>query len=743
MAIPSSELVNIVPRVIAGTGKDLNFNGLFFTHNENVPINEVLDFASASDVAKFFGAKSLETEGATHYFNGFNNSDVKPSKLLFFRAIDDAVAPFLRGTNIGKQDEALIAIKRINNGSFTINLGELATINNIDFSTATSLSDVADKLQSKLRSQVSAGFGNASVRYSSLFNAFIVTSGQTGASAGITYATGSVAEALKLQEGEAIKSSGADENLTTNGSLISGELETSALTTLKAINNGGFKILLNGNETELSNLNFAKFNTQATSATLTGKAVGNVLDQLKAISDGSIKFTIDGQAVECTALNFSSASSLSDVASAITAKLNSKGTLTYNTDHFVLTAKSKGTSSTVTVATNAGTGTAIASILKLDAGSNPVIINGADEVLPTFDNVVTVLQEALADKATVSFTGKKLYIVSNLQGSGSSVGYATAGTGTDISSTLKLKQSDGALSLDGVQGDSYYQALENATKITQNFVTFSTVDKATKDDVLMMAQWSNAQFNAGNQYLFVYYDNDVNLVNGAKNDTIANDLINLNVDGTCGVFGSIAYAGFVMGMCASIAWDKANSTITLAFKSQSGLGANVDDRAQARALDDKLMNYVGNYATRNDNFILFQKGAMFGKWQWIDTYLNSTWLNNALQVQIMAGFESAKRVPYTDRGYSLIRSWCRDVIARAINNGVIDKGVALSETQKTLILQELGEDISNELYSNGYYLKVIDATAQTRQQRSSPDCALYYTYGGSVQKLNLPSIAIV
>lgn len=743
MAIPSSELVNIVPRVIAGTGKDLAFNGLFLTHNENVPINKVLDFASASDVATYFGALSDEHTGAVHYFNGFNNSDVKPSKLYFFRAVDEAVAPFLRGAPLGDQADALIAIKRITDGTITINLGADATITNIDLSQATSLSDVADKLEAKLRAQANAGFGQADVKYSALFNAFIITSGETGSSATISYATGNVAQALKLQEGEAVKSSGADENITTNGSLVSGQLQDEVLSTLKAINNGAFNLVIDGQNVALENLNFAKFNKQATSATLTGKAVGDVLAQLKAISDGSIKFTIDGQAVEATAINLTSSNDYNAIATAITAKLNNKAVLTYNNDHFVLTAKSKGKASTVTVATNASAGTALASLLKLDAQANPTIINGADEVLPTFDNVVQVLQEALSEKATVSYSTNKLFIISTLQGKGSSVGYATAGTGTDISSTLKLKQEDGAISIDGVQGDSYYQALEKATQITQNFVTFTTIDKPTKDDVLMMAQWSNTQFNAGNQYLYVYYDDDVNLLDSTKQNTIANDLIKLNLNGTCGVYGSLAYASFVMGMSASIAWDKANSTITLAFKSQSGLSANIDDRAHARALDDKLMNYVGNYATRNDNFVLFQKGVMFGQWSWIDTYLNSTWLNNALQVQIMAGFEANKRVPYTDRGYSLIRSWCRDVIARAVNNGVIDKGVSLSETQKTLIIQEVGQDISSELFSNGYYLKIIDATAQTRQQRSSPDCALYYTYGGSVQKLNLPSIAIV
>lgn len=85
----------------------------------------------------------------------------------------------------------------------------------------------------------------------------------------------------------------------------------------------------------------------------------------------------------------------------------------------------------------------------------------------------------------------------------------------------------------------------------------------------------------------------------------------------------------------------------------------------------------------------------------------------------------------------------QDVINRAVNNGVIELGVSLSETQKTQIMQEVGGDISQELYANGFYLKIADATAQIRQQRQSPDCSLYYTYGGSVHRISMPSIAVV
>ena len=199
-----------------------------------------------------------------------------------------------------------------------------------------------------------------------------------------------------------------------------------------------------------------------------------------------------------------------------------------------------------------------------------------------------------------------------------------------------------------------------------------------------------------------------------------------------------------MGCAASIAWDRNNSTITFAYKAQSGLAAVITEKAKARNLIANGVNFMGDYASRNDAFVLFQNGQIDGQFAWIDTYLNSTWLNNALQVQILSGFEMTPRVPYTDAGYTLIRGWVQDVVDRAIANGTIDIGVNLSQTQKNEIQRETsGLDISTELYNSGYYLQIVDATAQIRQHRESPACNFWYTYGGSVHKINLPSTAIV
>lgn len=508
MAIPASELVKIQPRVLAGTGQDLAFNGLFLTKNALAPANRLLTFYDAASVAEYFGASSDEYKAAAVYFGGYNNSYVKPGTVFYWRANTEAVAPFARSQAFAanKVDDLLTALKGVTAGKFTAMIGN-ATISPeaVDFSSCTSISECCTKLQTAINgASEDEAVSAATVTWNATLRAFILTAGKTGAEVSLTNISGDVAE-----------------------------------------------------------------------------------------------------------------------------------------------------------------------LLKLDTASAPILSDGAD-------------------------------------------------------------------------AQSFTEIMGNVTDATQNFVTFSTVQEVTaKADALELAAWSNLQYNGGNQFLFVFWSNDAALKTTEADDTIAAAISAAEYAGVCGIYGDVRYPAFLMGTAASIDWDRLNGTITTAFKAQSGLGANVTVKADATNLLNNGMNFMGNYATRNDDFILFQNGQMFGEWRWIDTYLNSTWLNNALQVQIMTGLQMAGRVPYNDVGYTRIRSWCQDVIDRGVNNGVIDRGVALSQTQINELISEAGKDISTDLYNNGYYLQIVDATANIRQARTSPSCNFWYTYAGSVHKINLPSTAVV
>ena len=531
MAIPASEIVSITPRVLKGGGSELEFNGLFLTCSNTAPVDTLLSFTSATEVADYFGYDSNEHKGATSYFNGFDGSLTKPSTLFVFRHVKKDVAPYLRGAPSSDEAALLTNLRAISNGSLSVSLGpEVLELTGVDFSRVNSLSDCAVILQDAIndagRDNSIDAWTGATVAYSSLTRAFTVTLGIAGPEMMVDYATGALADVLGLSE-----------------------------------------------------------------------ATGAMLSR-------------------------------------------------------------------------------------------------------------------------------------------------------------------------GAYARTYYETLDAAFTHTGNFVSYTTCEEITNlDEAESLAAWANDQYAAANQFLYLFYTTDSSL-NNAQNVTsestvgyakvgtakainslsgraIAERFVQTAPEGVAGVYGSIEYAAFFMGIAASIDWESTAATVTYAFKSQSGLAANVTDIKTARALEELKLNFVGNYATRNDNFVLSMHGAMYGAYEWIDSYVNSTWLNDALQVALMGVMQGSNRIPFNDAGNALLNAACLPVIRRATNNGVIETGVTISDAQKTILTREAGLDISSDLANNGYYLKIATPEAEVRQSRGSPDCKFWYTYGGAVHKLNMPVTTVV
>ena len=391
--------------------------------------------------------------------------------------------------------------------------------------------------------------------------------------------------------------------------------------------------------------------------------------------------------------------------------------------------------------------TALNAIKAISAGDLTINIDGTDRTVTgldfsavdSFSGAADVINAALNGAAVVSFSSQfnAFTITSATTGELSSVGVPTG----SAASVLGFNAETAVIS-DGQDANTVTQSMENLTDKFTNFVTFTTLDEPTDEEALELAQWATTNYTAGVLYLYVCWDTSKANFDSNNTEVISEQLQTENIGATCVCFG-VTMAAFVMGVTASIAWDQANSTITYAFKHLSGFGADINSTKEANALDKHKVLYMGNFATRNDNFILSYNGAMLGEWDWLDAYINAVWLCNALQVQLMAMIEAANRIPYNENGYAKIRSNCKDIIERAINNGVIDLGVNISNAQKAELTTLLGADYSDEIRNNGYFLQIVDATAAIRQARNTPSINLVYTYAGAVHKLIVPATAVV
>ena len=199
MAISQSKYINIVSSL--GGGSSVNQReliGRVFTSNYLVPVNRVIEFGGGASVAlasigEYFGLTSTEYAFANRYFKFTTSANTQPQKLAFARYNDEWEDSLL----ISGKDLSLSAIQAITSGAMTIYVGTNAVnLTNLNFSSATSFSDVESILSSALDE------GGITPSYDSANGRFLLDCNVEGAD--LSYATGTVAEVLKLVEGEAI-----------------------------------------------------------------------------------------------------------------------------------------------------------------------------------------------------------------------------------------------------------------------------------------------------------------------------------------------------------------------------------------------------------------------------------------------------------------------------------------------------------------------------------------------------------
>jgi hypothetical protein len=202
MAIPASRIANVIPSVLSAAGSALDLNGLILSENSAVPLGSVQAFTSAADVGSFFGLTSPEYQMAAIYFAGPNNATVTPGKVYFAGYQPSASPGWLRGGSLAGM--TLMQLQALS-GTLTITAsGSPLTSSSINLSAATSFSNAATIIQAGF---TSPGF---TVTYDSQRAAFLVTNTATGTASTATYATGTLAAGLKLDQADgAILSQGA------------------------------------------------------------------------------------------------------------------------------------------------------------------------------------------------------------------------------------------------------------------------------------------------------------------------------------------------------------------------------------------------------------------------------------------------------------------------------------------------------------------------------------------------------
>ena len=362
----------------------------------------------------------------------------------------------------------------------------------------------------------------------------------------------------------------------------------------------------------------------------------------------------------------------------------------------------------------------------------------------------TVASETLtltATNITVTYdsvTGTFVF-TSGILGAPSTIAYAT---GTAAASLL-MTAATGAIISQGSAALTPSAFMTGVTLLTQNLVSFWNItdpdDFNGNTNKLGFCAWASAQ---NSRYVYVCWDWDLTPTTTVPATTSLGYLVSAlgnNYGSVYLIFDPTneGLAAFTAGSIASLNFGATNGRTTFAYRYQSGLPATVTNQNIAANLKANGYNWLGAYATANQNFILMQPGQVSGIFAWLDSFCDQVYMNNQFQLALMNMLVALNSVPYNTQGYASMQSALMSTIQQMINFGAIRPNVPLSSVQALTVNTQAGLIIDPILSTQGWYMQVQAATPQVRQARQSPTFYFWYMDGQSVQQIVLNSIELL
>lgn len=384
----------------------------------------------------------------------------------------------------------------------------------------------------------------------------------------------------------------------------------------------------------------------------------------------------------------------------------------------------------------------------LASGTISLTVNGTAKTSSTinlsavtsFSDAATTIQAAFTSPGfTVTYDTVSSAFVFTTSTTGAAA-TITKATGT-LANSLGLTNAAGAIASQGADIVTPAVAMDALIALTQNFVSFSTTFEPSTNDKVRFAVWADGK---NDRFAYVGWGSSAAATQAGDTTSFGSQVRDNGYSGTIAIYdpndGS-KIAVFLMGAIASLDFGRTNGRATMAFRT-GNVVAGVTDQTIAANLRANLYNYVGAYATANDQFVFFHPGQISGAFDWIDSWVCQVWMNNAFQLALMSLLTRVGQIPYNAEGYALIKSALRGVVDEAVNFGAIRAGVTLSAQQKAEVNNLAGGNIADTLQLQGWYVLVQDANQTVRAARGSPPCTIFYTDGQSVQAITLSSVNV-
>lgn len=187
--IPISQVVQMVPGVIAGGGTPSKLSGMVMSEDASIAPGQILQFFDALDVSNWFGPSAPETVMANMYFPGIVNGGQLPFVLKFASV---ATAPTSAGVFGAALSTLTLSQLQALSGTLIVTTAALHTSSTINLSTATSFTNAASIMTAAFTSS------DFAITYDTVRHRFLLQTTATGPTVTCSAVTGTLADGVGL-----------------------------------------------------------------------------------------------------------------------------------------------------------------------------------------------------------------------------------------------------------------------------------------------------------------------------------------------------------------------------------------------------------------------------------------------------------------------------------------------------------------------------------------------------------------
>ncbi|MFP1767259.1 DUF3383 domain-containing protein [Lonsdalea quercina] len=359
----------------------------------------------------------------------------------------------------------------------------------------------------------------------------------------------------------------------------------------------------------------------------------------------------------------------------------------------------------------------------------------------SFSDAATIIAAAIGSKVTVNWlpTQSRFIVRSATTGSNSAVSQAVDG---GAATALKLTNDTAATTSDGSDAVSMTDMMDNIANKNQDWVMMASLVDLDDEDKEELCSFVSS---SSNRFGYSYYDTSEDATVSNNSSCFHQSVVVTNgYENVFANYGTYLHAIPALAYSASLNFSRTNGRVSYKHRSFSGLTPSVDDDATASALESNGYNYYGDYGQgKNTEMKYTSEGVITGKFLWIDSFISEVWLNANLVVAFANMFTNNASYAFNAAGYSAISAAVIDVASSALNFGAIRTGVTLDQSQINIVNDSVGQDISNTLYTQGWFFYIPTQTGSSRTERHLDGAIFYYVDGQLIQSISMTSTDIL